>query len=631
MLREIFSFQKLIATLGAALLTTSVVIVTDQTTAVASTACASGITAGEDPALWSQDPRPISTPEEMVYLSEMANISTSVGGVSASFVRATYLNANYVLTADINLQGCEWRPIGRDTSGSPENPTPDNTFFTGTFDGGNKTISGFRLVTTGNELGNELGLFGHVRGGTYNDVLYEPAIYDLTLEGSVSSGLPDMTTLVIGSVAGLVTDGVVSNVHADVDIDLTAVNSNRNSAIGGLIGYARGSVVELSSSRGDVAMTGTVSPSPPNVGALIGRLEPSSDNPAVAQFSFATGNVSAPATSVLGGLVGEMQQGSSSSAIQDSYYISGTVSGGNVAGGLVGDFQLDGPSKGAVDRTYAASEVSGPDNPAGLIHTSAGGSVLNSFWDQGLSGLSVSQGGTGKTTDEMKDITTFSSADWDIIEGWDTFDPDNDLVWGICSGLNGGYPYLLWQFTFEEAVAATCVEDPNAVPPPGAAPTSAPERRASAPAIHMDLQVAVGRAIAGAPVVIGGEGLFGGSDYSLVVRSTPQVVDSGKASSLGNFSKRVAMPALAPGSHTLTLTAVAPDGSSLSLVQGFTVDANGTVTALGSPVGSSGSVLAATGSDQLVILWSVGLAMLMMVAGVSAVVGSRSQRARAKA
>ena len=639
------SFTRFFAALTAALLTTSLVVVTDQTTADASTACSSGITPGNDPTSWSQNPRPISTPEELIYLSEMANISTSVGGVSASFVRATYLNANYVLTGDINLQGCEWRPIGRGTSGSPQNPTPDNSFFTGTFDGGNKTISGFRLVTTGNELGEEIGLFGRVTGGPFNDVIYEPKIYDLMLEGSMSTGLPSGITLTIGSVAGLVTDGLISNVHVDVDISLTASDSSRNHPIGGLVGYVVRSVVESSSSRGDVIMTGTVDTGWPKpvIGSLAGRIESSG---ATIRHSYASGDVSAPEHSILGGLVG-LQLGSSLGAgIIDSYYISGTVSGGDQAGGLVGFFEVGNENGGQVNRTYAAAQVSGPSNPAGLIHTSDGGPVLNSFWDEELSGLSVSAGGTGKTTEQMRDIETFSAAGWDIIEGWDTFDPDNDLVWGICSGLNDGYPYLLWQFAFEEAVAATCAEDPNAVVTPDPAPTdttdpaeekeplsetpaaaSTPERRASAPAIHLDLQVAVGEAIAGAPVVIGGEGLFGGSDYSLVVRSTPQVVDSGKASALGNFSKRVAMPALAPGNHTLTLTATAPDGSTLTLVQGFSVGANGMVTAVGTAAGSAGPALAATGSNQLAMLWSVGLAMLVMVAGLTAVAASRRDKA----
>ena len=254
--------------------------------------------------------------------------------------------------------------------------------------------------------------------------------------------------------------------------------------------------------------------------------------------------------------------------------------------------------------------------------------LSEAFWDKDSTGQTSSAEGSlgAKSLAEMQSFATFgpSGAGWDITDGWIEFDSaaTPPQIWGICSGST--HPFLLWEYE-----SSPCVSPSN--DSVGAGSEASIERRASAPAIHLDLQVSVGQRISGAPVVIGGEGLAGGSDYSLIVRSTPQVVDRGKASSLGNFSKRVSMPALAPGSHTLTLTAVAPDGSSLSLVQGFTVGANGTVTALGSPVGSSGSVLAATGSDQLVMLWSVGLAMLMMVAGVSAVAGARSQRAGAKA
>lgn len=139
------------------------------------------------------------------------------------------------------------------------------------------------------------------------------------------------------------------------------------------------------------------------------------------------------------------------------------------------------------------------------------------------------------------------------------------------------------------------------------------EKRAAAPGIHLDLQAQVGDVILGAPVVIGGEGLAGGSAYTLVVRSTPQVVDSGTASALGNFSKSVPMPALAPGSHILTLTATAPDGSTLTLAQPFTVDAIGAVTSLSATAGSTSAVLAATGVNTYFMLGGLsGLALLLL-------------------
>jgi hypothetical protein len=43
------------------------------------------------------------------------------------------------------------------------------------------------------------------------------------------------------------------------------------------------------------------------------------------------------------------------------------------------------------------------------------GTVSNSFWDTETSGQAISDGGTGKSTAEMKSIVTFTGAGWDII------------------------------------------------------------------------------------------------------------------------------------------------------------------------------------------------------------------------
>jgi hypothetical protein len=185
----------------------------------------------------------------------------------------------------------------------------------------------------------------------------------------------------------------------------------------------------------------------------------------------------------------------------------------------------------------------------------------------------------------------------------------------------GGYPpsnFALWGVSYINA----------SVSPPSVSSDSSSDRdeqRASAPAIHLDLQAEVGDAISGAPVVIGGQGLAGGSNYTLIVRSDPQVVDSGTASPLGNFSKRVFMPALSPGSHTLTLTATAPDGSSLSLVQPFTVGANGLVTSLSPTTGSMTAALAATGLEGTAVFGVAGVAVVLVLAGVLMVASARGR------
>jgi len=59
-------------------------------------------------------------------------------------------------------------------------------------------------------------------------------------------------------------------------------------------------------------------------------------------------------------------------------------------------------------------------------------SITSSFWDVETSGLSYSDGGTGKTTVQMQMLSTFTSAGWDF---WN--------LWSICEGMNS--PLFLWQ------------------------------------------------------------------------------------------------------------------------------------------------------------------------------------------
>jgi hypothetical protein len=73
--------------------------------------------------------------------------------------------------------------------------------------------------------------------------------------------------------------------------------------------------------------------------------------------------------------------------------------------------------------------VTGTMGVGGLIG-SLKGSVDNSYYDKETSGLSVSAGGTPKTTEEMMQQATF--------ENWDFTN-----VWAIDEG--SSYPYLQWE------------------------------------------------------------------------------------------------------------------------------------------------------------------------------------------
>jgi len=87
------------------------------------------------------------------------------------------------------------------------------------------------------------------------------------------------------------------------------------------------------------------------------------------------------------------------------------VSGDDDVGGLVGY------NSGTLTNCYSIGNVSGNTNVGGLVGYNSG-TVTNSFWDTLTSGISFSNGGTGKNTSQMKRRSTFTSGGWDFEFTW---------------------------------------------------------------------------------------------------------------------------------------------------------------------------------------------------------------------
>jgi len=79
----------------------------------------------------------------------------------------------------------------------------------------------------------------------------------------------------------------------------------------------------------------------------------------------------------------------------------------------------------------------------GLVGQNAFGTVSNSFWDTQTSGQATSHGGTGRTTEQMQDITTFSGASWDIVAVGGPGERNPTYIWNIVDDVT--YPFLSWQ------------------------------------------------------------------------------------------------------------------------------------------------------------------------------------------
>jgi hypothetical protein len=153
-------------------------------------------------------------------------------------------------------------------------------------------------------------------------------------------------------------------------------------------------------------VTGSVSSSV-DLGGMAGRN--------MGTISFCHANVSVNGANGIGGLVG-YNPGSISNC-----YATGAVTGNDYVGGLVAFH--DGPQ---LSNCYATGTVTGTGNVGGLVgflYTS----ITASFWDTQTSGTTDGvgnqdpdpSGAAGKTTAQMKAVSTFTAAGWDFVNVWD--------------------------------------------------------------------------------------------------------------------------------------------------------------------------------------------------------------------
>ena len=202
------------------------------------------------------------------------------------------LDINITLDNDIDLTGIDWTPI-----------CPDNSKkYTGTFDGGNHTITG--LTVTGSN--RYAGLFGQIGpGGTVKDVV-------LT-EVNVTSGT------FVGGVAGWSFGGNIENCSVS-----GSVSGSSGSDVGGVVGYQQvGSITGCSSSA---TVKGTE-----RAGGVVGV---TNGGTTLLTACYATGNVTVEndgtSNAWAGGIVGMNGTGTLIAC-----YAAGNVSG-NIVGGAVG-------------------------------------------------------------------------------------------------------------------------------------------------------------------------------------------------------------------------------------------------------------------------------------------------------
>ena len=265
----------------------------------------------------AEDPYQIANGAQLAYLASSVNSGE------------TYTGKNFVLTANIDLNGLPWTPIANSFSDALLGGS-NYRIFAGNFDGNGYTIS---KVSIGSETtpfeSDVFGLFGATEGKISNLNLDTVSIHGVA---KITSGY------VIGPAGGLVgySAGSIENCHVTgLTMDMNAQDGGIAGAywIGGLVGALDGTqlINECSVSGSITENTGKGS-----IGGLIGELGKAAK--ITYSRSDVTVNVKADPRggADVGGFIGKGNGKTDAETVIRNCYATGNVTGGAYTGGFAG-------------------------------------------------------------------------------------------------------------------------------------------------------------------------------------------------------------------------------------------------------------------------------------------------------
>lgn len=262
--------------------------------------------------------------------------------------------------------------LGNDIDASGENFTPLGTF-TGTLDGKGHKIT--ELTITINAVGTQSGALIYLNEGT---------VQNLALEDCAISA-----TSTINARAGAIAVWNTGTIH--------------NCWVTGTIASISGGAW-TSSAAGFVVW--------PSIGGTISE-----------SYSLATVTATSPTgTASAGGFAEEID-----GTVSDCYARGNASASGGTA--YAAGFARENIAGGVITNCFSTGIPTGADGIGGFCQSNAD-TITDCFWDEDTSGTAVSDGGTGKTTSQMKTKATFTDADWDFI-----------IIWFINGVTNDGYPF----------------------------------------------------------------------------------------------------------------------------------------------------------------------------------------------
>ena len=295
--------------------------------------------------------RPTQDAEGCYQVADAFQLFWFAGLVNGTLTDGTEQNtsASAVLTADIDLSGETWTPIGS-----------ESTPYTGTFDGQGYTISGMTIENAESYSG----LFGNVTGTVKN----------FTVTGSITITGDKTVAKVGGAVGSLGTasaGGTVSGVISGVDITVSAGNDHIGGVVGsmpenssptvescvytgnitvtveagsvaGVVGYIRTGTIQNCANQGGINTGGNGS-----VGGILGYCN---NGEIYIRNCYNSGSIAAKGTANVGAIVG--QNNKTQATVSNCYYLTGSA--------YKGQGQLDTDAVGTVvkdDNAFTTGEV----------------------------------------------------------------------------------------------------------------------------------------------------------------------------------------------------------------------------------------------------------------------------------
>ncbi len=282
-----------------------------------------------------ESPYLVETAEDLAFLAKSVNEGNSYEG-------------KYIIqTADIDLGGKEWTPIGFQDINDAKNDGKAAAPFSGVYSGLGHKVVGLKITE---ETTNHLGLFGYVMCGET-----ETGIANLTVEGDITiEGVLGKNYGIGGIVGSLGKDTSVFNskvylLNCTSNVPVTITVCYGEPRIGCAAGYIFNGTVQNCVANGNVSVSGTTTS---RIGGFVGQTNRTQYLDCVVNGNVTSDLESSKVTARAGGFVGVITRGGAAGDEADAQYTTfeniisnGTIfakSGSTVmAAGIAADFYVN--------------------------------------------------------------------------------------------------------------------------------------------------------------------------------------------------------------------------------------------------------------------------------------------------